>query len=133
MMGGEVDMLKRPLRGCVAALALLAAVGVGVLARGPCKITNSIVSCNTYDGVVLRDSARVTADGNRIVANARYGVALHDNSCDAPEGLFTGHITGASNVIPGPGTAGGNKKGAVFPGELEFLRTEDGGELDRCE
>jgi len=42
--------------------------------------------------------------------------------------VFFGHISGKGDTIPNPVDAGGSGEGAVCPKELDFLRTDSGGE-----
>jgi len=76
---------------------------------------------------VLEGSAQATIEGNTIINNRGYGVALYQRPCYDTDKVFEGHISGKRNTIPGPGEPGGNGEGAVCPSELDFLMTEEGG------
>lgn len=78
------------------------------------------------DGITIEDSAHVTLIGNDIVDNAVFGVAF-DERFDP----FVGYVGGHGNRITGPSEVYGNGEAAVSPAELSFLKTSEGGELDR--
>jgi len=44
--------------------------------------------------------------------------------------VFQGRIAGKKNTIPGREDPEGNRSGSLCPGQLLFLTTEEGGELD---
>ncbi len=93
----------------------------------------SAVASNTWDGVFLRDAAEASIEGSRIYANGRYGVVLAEAPCFPIDAAFAGSISGLGNTIPGPAEEDGNEGGAVCPGDLAFLMTSAGGEMDRRE
>jgi parallel beta-helix repeat protein len=103
----------------------------GVLIQGAAQvaITDSTISGNG-DSILLWGSAQATIEGNEIINNQGYGVALYLKICGFAFGAetFQGHVAGRKNTIPGPDEPDGNKKGAVCPEELGFLMTEEGGE-----
>ncbi|MCK4393758.1 right-handed parallel beta-helix repeat-containing protein, partial [Candidatus Bipolaricaulota bacterium] len=102
--------------------------GIVLLDNAQVVITGSTISENG-DGIVVVDSAQAAIDGNEIINNRDYGVALYQQPCNDTDEVFTGHVTGRANSIPGPDEPDGNRKGAICPTpKLDFLITEEGGE-----
>lgn len=93
----------------------------------------SIVDCTiagNHHGLELRDSVNVTIIGNEVFGNTGFGLLLFEQPCYDVSTSFSGCVTGSGNVIPGLGEPSENGGGAVCPGELGFLMTEEGGKLD---
>ena len=109
--------------------------GYGILVEGSAQatITGCTVSENGWYGILLLDSAQATISENRILGNGLHGVALYERPCFDTGSVFGGLVAGGKNTIPGPDEPDGNKQGAVCPNALQFLTTEEGGELDRRE
>ena len=102
--------------------------GIVLLDNAQVVITGSTISENG-DGIVVVDSAQAAIDGNEIINNRDYGVALYQQPCNDTDEVFTGHVTGRANSIPGPDEPDGNRKGAICPTpKLDFLITEEGGD-----
>jgi parallel beta-helix repeat protein len=102
-------------------------IWIGVLAE--VQIIGLIISRNGGAGVSLSESVRITMVSNEVIRNGGYGVALRQRPCYDTDEVFTGHVSGKQNTIPGPEEPDGNGKGAVCPSpELGFLMTEEGGE-----
>ena len=101
--------------------------GIMFMGSAQATIIDSTISRNGRNGIMfmLMDLAQATIEENKLLDNGRYGVVLNTKA------VFTYYVTGKSNTIPGPGMPNGNRKGAVYPDELSFLMTEEGGELDR--
>ncbi len=119
----------------------------GIDLKGKATITDSTISRNEGDGIQLEASAQATIagstisenrdagifcfgravqttiEGNMIVKNGYYGVRVYYEPA-----AFTGRVSGCCNTIPGSGEPDGNDRAAVWPPELEFLMTEEGGE-----
>lgn len=102
--------------------------GIGICNSARAEMTHSTIFENREHGIILTDSAQATIEGNIIGNNEGYGIALYQQPCYDTDEVFTGHVLGKANVIPGPGEPDGNGKGAVCPPDLEFLMTEEGGE-----
>lgn len=96
--------------------------GVQLRDRAQAVLTGCVVSGSRDDGIVLRSGAQATMEGNRVLQNGRHGVALVELG-------FSGYVAGRENTIPGPDEPEGNARAAVYPHELAFLLTEDGGHL----
>ncbi len=97
--------------------------GIWIWSNGKATIESSIIKGNIR-GICMRNSAQATIEKNQVVDNAEHGVIISETP-------FTGYITGSLNTIPGPYEPYGNVQAAVFPDELAFLMTEEGGNLDR--
>jgi len=100
--------------------------GIYLFLEARAEITDSTISGNNGDGVYSRcwcglDRVTLTASGNRIINNERYGVGLECREEDTGRGCC--HVSGKSNSIYG------NRKGTVYPSDLRFLTTSAGGEL----
>jgi len=107
--------------------------GDGINAIGSeVTISASTISENAKSGIVLL-ATEATVEENKIIGNDEYGVAMDLKSCGFKYGggTFFGYVAGKQNIIPTVGEPDGNKKGAVCPNELDFLMTDEGGELDR--
>ena len=91
-------------------------------------ITNSTIKDSVY-GIGLSDSTQATLVNNTISENERYSISLYQKREDI-EGVdmsgfpdtFAGYVTGKKNTFSGVG---------ILSDGLEFLRTSEGGELDR--
>ncbi|MFO8034074.1 MAG: right-handed parallel beta-helix repeat-containing protein [Candidatus Bipolaricaulota bacterium] len=106
--------------------------GYGILVGDSVRAT--ITSCTisgNKTGIYLWGSAEATIERNRIVDNRGYGVALYEQPCVDTDEVFIGRVAGYCNKIRRPGMPEGNEKGTVCPDDLEFLHTEEGGELVR--
>jgi parallel beta-helix repeat protein len=91
-------------------------------------IEENTISGNWEDGISMRRSAQATIVANTIISNKGYGVTLYQQPCNDTAEVFTGHVSGKANTIPGPQEPDSNGKGAVCPEDLKFLMTEEGGE-----
>lgn len=100
--------------------------GIAVADAARVRIVDTVVTRSGRDGgVVLRGYSQAILEGNTIVDNRGYGVAIYWHPCFVGTGrFFRGHISGKGNVLQG------NVAGDVCPPELEFLATAEGGELD---
>jgi len=97
--------------------------GLTVAGSARTVIEGCVVSGN-HDGVLLKDSAHVRITDTDLADNERLAVALWEEPCLEADEEFTGLLEGGGNHIPGGADS-------VCPEELEFLSTEEGGELDR--
>jgi len=104
--------------------------GIQLRGSAQAKITASTISGNRWVGIMLWDETRAIIEENEIINNVGYGVALRQWPCFFTFKVFSGHVSGRANTIPGPAEPDGNGKGAVCPSELNFLMSEQGGELD---
>lgn len=95
--------------------------GVWLTGSAQATISNCTFS-EGNTGILLGDSTQATITNNKILENVHYGIRLYENPLE--EDIFTGYVTGKENILSG---------GGVLPDELEFLRTSEGGELDRRE
>jgi len=102
--------------------------GIRLWGSAQIEITNSTIHGNMRDGVRLASSSQATIVETKIAANRDYGVALFQRPCSSTDWIFSGHLAGRANTIPGPEEPEGNGKGAVCPEELDFLMTAEGGE-----
>ncbi|MFO8034635.1 MAG: right-handed parallel beta-helix repeat-containing protein [Candidatus Bipolaricaulota bacterium] len=91
-------------------------------------IRDSKIAENREDGIVLSFYCDATLERNTIQANGRYGVSLYQRPCFDVGLYFRGSVSGAGNTIPGPREPDANERSAVCPSELEFLKTDEGGE-----
>jgi len=100
--------------------------GIMVADSARVSIVDTVVTRSGRDGaVLLRGSCQVALEGNTIVDNGGYGVAIYWHPCFVGTGrFFRGHISGRNNILQG------NVAGDVCPPELDFLSTAEGGELD---
>lgn len=99
--------------------------GIGLGGTAQAKIIDCTVSRNRRDGgIVLWDSVQAVLEENEVTANWGYGIALYHSPCFGLFGKFTGRLSGRANI------SSDNSRGEVCPAELEFLLTEEGGELD---
>ena len=102
-------------------------LGIVLSDSAQADIRDSAISENTV-GIELRDSAQAEIRGNDILRNHEYGIRLSETPCDNTDQTFMGVVEGGANTFDG------NEEGAVCPSpELDFLTTEEGGELDRTE
>ncbi len=90
-------------------------------------VKDSLIRANALDGLLLADGAYVYLWGNDISGNGRLGVGVDIPSCYRTDRTFSGLVRGAGNRIPGASEASGNAKGAVCPGEIDFLASQLGG------
>lgn len=97
--------------------------GIVVSDRAHAQIHHCTIVRNKIGVVLLNHSAAVLTN-NLIAESSVYGVllALHDLRL-----WFDGFIYGADNMIPGPDEPDGNLYGAVYPDDISFLMTKDGG------
>lgn len=103
----------------------------GIWLRGSsrARITSCAVSGSGEVGILIGDRAEAELWDSTILDNMR-GVCLFVSPWfDAYHG-FSGRVTGGRNKIPGPDDLDANQLGAVFPGDLGFLVTGEGSELD---
>ncbi|MEW5825763.1 MAG: right-handed parallel beta-helix repeat-containing protein [Candidatus Bipolaricaulota bacterium] len=96
-------------------------------------VVRSTLRANEYGGVLLGDSVMLMLEGNGILQNGGYGVKVNMPPCTENAAIFAGYVAGAANDIPESGEAGGNRLGGWCPGDLAFLTSVDGGELDQRE
>jgi len=106
--------------------------GIVMVDLSQAAIASNIISGNKRDGISMGGfpmwgvpQARIT--GNVFRDNERYVVALHKWPCFDTDAVFTGYVAGSQN------TGGGNAEGDYCPEALDFLFTQEGGELDRRE
>lgn len=122
--------------------------GIYVGGTSRASVTSSLISNNTEHGIAAADSAQITVtgstiarnggaggvvvwgspeavlDGNTIVENTGFGVAIFQRPAFwRSPWPFRGSVSGSSNVF------GDNRLGDVTPPELDFLSTAEGGEL----
>ena len=97
--------------------------GIVVLHRGGARVTNCTITDNGT-GIAVFHHGTVIVEANVITRSTYYGLflALHD-----PRTWFKGLVVGARNWIPGSDAPDGNILGSVFPEELAFLMTDEGG------
>lgn len=103
--------------------------GIGAADSAQIIVNDSIIAGNgVVGGVVLWGSSQATLEANTMVDNAGFGVAIFQRPpfWQSPW-VFRGLVSGHGNVFDG------NRRGDVSPPELEFLSTDEGGELDRRE
>jgi parallel beta-helix repeat protein len=103
----------------------------GIWLRGSsrARITSCAVSGSGEVGILIGDRAEAELWDSTILNNMR-GVCLFVSPWfDAYHG-FSGRVTGGRNKISGPDDLDANQLGAVFPGDLGFLVTGEGSELD---
>lgn len=99
--------------------------GIGLGGEAQATLIGCTISRNRRDGgIVLWDSVQAILEESEVSANWGYGIALYHPPCFGLAGGFTGRLSGRAN------TSNGNQRGAVCPAELEFLLTDEGGELD---
>lgn len=99
--------------------------GMAVADFARATIADSTVTRNGPNGgIVIRASAHVALEGNTIVSNSGFGVALFQHPCFLGERAAQGCVSGNDNVFRA------NRGGDVCPPELGFLSTAEGGELD---
>jgi len=99
--------------------------GIGLGGTAQAAVIGCTVSQNRRDGgIVLWDSVQAVLEENEVSANWGYGIALYHSPCFGLFGRFTGRLSGRANI------SSDNSRGEVCPAELEFLLTEEGGELD---
>ena len=82
---------------------------------------------------MLTDSAQAILQGNKILRNGKYGLALFEVPRFSIYRQFTGYVNGKKNIIPDSDEPDRNKEGAFCPDVLFFLTSKQGGELDRRE
>ncbi len=97
--------------------------GIWIWSNGQATIKNSTIKGNIR-GISMRNSAQAIIEQNEIISNQDAGVIIAESS-------FTGYIAGSHNTIPKPYEPRGNVQAAIYPDELAFLMTEEGGNLDR--
>ena len=100
--------------------------GIRLRVSAQTEIRDSTISQNDHSGIQVRGSSEATIRDNAITNNSR-GVVLVEAPCEDTDETFTGVLEGGANTFDD------NEEGAVCPDELEFLMTEEGGELDRRE
>ena len=105
--------------------------GVAIGGSASVTVLRSTVTRNKWRGIALGDSVHATLMDNRIVANGMYGVFLYERPCADTDLVFSGYLTGRANVITDWDEPEGNDLGAVCPWTLLFLKSAEGGELDR--
>jgi parallel beta-helix repeat protein len=84
----------------------------------------SISNCSIFEnevGIECVAAAQATVVGNSITDNERYGVAIAQQPCGDTDQVFSGHILGGSNSIPGPSEHNGNMEAGVCPEWLDYL------------
>lgn len=99
--------------------------GIAAADSARVRIADTVITRSGRDGgVVLWGSCQAILEGNTIVDNRGYGVAIYWHRCFVGTGrLFRGRISGKDNVLQG------NVAGDICPPELGFLSTAEGGEL----
>ena len=100
--------------------------GIAAADSAHVRITDTLIAWSGREGgVILWGSCQAILEGNTIVANRGYGVAIFRRPCFLPgPRFFQGHISGKGNVFRD------NVGDGVCPPELGFLSTPEGGELD---
>jgi nitrous oxidase accessory protein NosD len=100
--------------------------GIGAANSARLTIIGSVLTRCGWDGaIILWDRSQAVIEGNTIIDNRGYGVAIHWHQCFQGTFLpFEGHISGRGNTFD---TNWGDD---ICPPELEFLATPEGGELD---
>lgn len=99
-------------------------VGAAIAAKRNSQITvtASTVEESALHGIVIGDAAQATLVGNHFTGSVQYDLLVYGPPCAGVGSPFQGRISGGSNTI-----------GRFCPAELDFLTTEQGGELDRRE
>jgi len=97
--------------------------GVVLTGRSRAVIANCTMVRNGA-GIAMMEHASAVIRDNVITGSRFYGVFL---TVHVPLVWFEGLLVGAGNVIPGPDEPDGNRHGSVFPDEIAFLMTKDGG------
>lgn len=100
--------------------------GIGAANSARLTVSDSVVTrCGWDGGIILWDTSQAVLEGNTIMNNRGYGVAIYWHQCFQGTFLpFEGHISGSDNIMET------NWRGDICPQELEFLATSEGGELD---
>lgn len=104
---------------------------IAVMHSARAAIAGCTISGNTKEGIWITGSAEAAIRSNRILGNGRSGVALFEGTCYDTDSEFTGRVSGGGNTIPSLGEPNENRPGAFCPDVLQFLISEEGGELDR--
>jgi hypothetical protein len=84
----------------------------------------SISDCAIFEnevGIGFVRAAQGIVIGNSITDNERYGVVIAQQPCDDTDEVFSGHVLGGSNSIPGPSEHNGNMEAGVCPEWLDYL------------
>ncbi|MCK4598527.1 right-handed parallel beta-helix repeat-containing protein, partial [Candidatus Bipolaricaulota bacterium] len=84
----------------------------------------SISDCSIFEnevGIGFVRAAQGIVIGNSITDNERYGVVIAQQPCDDTDEVFSGHVLGGSNSIPGPSEHNGNMEAGVCPKWLDYL------------
>lgn len=97
--------------------------GIWIWSNAQAIIEGSIIKENLR-GICMRNSAQVDIRENQVISNKTYGVIIGETP-------FNGYVTGSLNIVPGAFEAYGNAEAAVYPNELAFLMTKEGGTLDQ--
>ncbi len=118
------DEAQARIEGCIVSHNWNSGIAVSDFAQ--VSVAYSTVTQNRGDaGLVFWGNCRVTLDGNTVVDNRGYGVAMLQRPCVIRSPwVFRGVISGAGNTIEL------NYYDDVCPPELEFLVAPEGGELD---
>lgn len=93
-------------------------MGVGVLRSVALRVIGGEISGQAV-GLLLSGTAEITLTGCRVVGNRIYGIGLDEvEACAFGFGgsKFTGTVSGAGNVIPGPDDPDGNGVAGLCPG-----------------
>ena len=101
--------------------------GLVLAEKSSARVIGSSIANNDADGVLVADATDLTLSNNRITGNGRAGVCVDEWPCYRTRRTFTGTIHGEKNVIPTPRQANGNKRAAICPVALRFLRLDSGG------
>jgi len=84
----------------------------------------SITDCSIFEnevGIGFVRAAQGIVIGNSITDNERYGVVIAQQPCDDIDEVFSGHVLGGSNSIPGSSEHNGNMEAGVCPEWLDYL------------
>jgi parallel beta-helix repeat protein len=102
----------------------------GVVLGGASRasIRDSDISENRSAGVVVVGSSEGLVENCQLAANGTF--AVQAEGCAQGERPFTGLIGGSGNSISGSKEASPSVASLVCPTGLQFLMTEQGGELD---
>lgn len=100
--------------------------GIVLIHRARAQIHNCTIVRNKIGVALLHHSVAVLTN-NLIAESNTYGVLLALHDPHNPRLWFEGFIYGADNMIPGPDEPDGNLYGAVYPDDISFLMTKDGG------
>ncbi len=101
--------------------------GLVLAEKSSARVIGCSIADNNADGVLVADATDLTLSNNRITGNGRAGVCVDEWPCYRTRRTFTGTIHGEKNVIPTPRQTNGNKRAAICPVAIRFLRTDSGG------